>query len=165
MKASLIACRLFVAGNPVSFGPPESYIYWSNDSWQGYPCPIGRRAKAWLSTVHVSSAAGMNNRIAPNAHFPRVLRRSIDCGTHMCGSIPHHKHVTPGRQGRNEGEQGGHNPQTPNHWMTAGDAENSEPCLEDFLQYSKFASERRQFRTWGRQTCFFPRAPLTSLRP
>jgi len=116
MKASLIACRLFVAGNPVSFGPPESYIYWSNDSWQGYPCPIGRRTKAWLSTVHVSSAAGMNNRIAPNAHFPRVLRRSIDCGTHMCGSIPHHKHVTPGRQGRNEGEQGGHNPQTPNHY-------------------------------------------------
>ena len=28
-----------------------------------------------------------------------------------------------------------------------------------FLQYSKFAFERPQVRTWGRQTCFFPRAP------
>jgi len=28
-----------------------------------------------------------------------------------------------------------------------------------FLQYSECASERSQVRTWGRQTCFLPRAP------
>jgi len=32
------------------------------------------------------------------------------------------------------------------------------------LQCSTFTSERPQVRTWGRQSCFFPRAPSTSLR-
>jgi len=34
-----------------------------------------------------------------------------------------------------------------------------------FLQYSTFASERPQVRTWGHQIYFSPRTPLTSLRP
>ena len=37
--------------------------------------------------------------------------------------------------------------------------EKSQKCRKCFLQYSVFASERSQFRTWGRQTCFLPRAP------
>jgi len=43
--------------------------------------------------------------------------------------------------------------------MTAGGAEISQKCHKYFLQYSTFASESPQVRTWGRQTCFLPRAP------
>jgi len=32
-------------------------------------------------------------------------------------------------------------------------------CHKDFLQYSTFSSESPRIRTWGRHTCFFPRAP------
>jgi len=50
----------------------------------------------------------------------------------------------------------------PNHCggrrMVAGGAETFQQCHKCFLQYSIFASERPQFRTWGRQTCFMPRA-------
>jgi len=45
-------------------------------------------------------------------------------------------------------------------------AEKPQQCRKYFLQYSTFASERPQVRTWGRQTCFLPRAPpnlVTSL--
>ena len=51
--------------------------------------------------------------------------------------------------------------------MTAVEAENSQQCHKYFLQYSTFASERPQVRTWGRQTCFLALAPsnlVTSLR-
>jgi len=44
----------------------------------------------------------------------------------------------------------------PNH---CGGAEKSQQCHKYFLQYSTFASERTQFRTWRRQTCFLLRAP------
>ena len=44
-------------------------------------------------------------------------------------------------------------------------AEKSQHWHKYFLQYNTFASERTQFRTWGRQTCFLPRRDLTSLRP
>jgi len=35
----------------------------------------------------------------------------------------------------------------------------SQQCHKYFLQCSTLASERPQFRTWGRQTCFLLRAP------
>ena len=35
----------------------------------------------------------------------------------------------------------------------------AQQCRKYFLQYSTFASERTQVRTWGRQTCFLPRVP------
>jgi len=44
-------------------------------------------------------------------------------------------------------------------------AEKSQQCHKDFLQYSTFASERSQFRTWGRQTCFLPRTPSNLVAP
>jgi len=53
----------------------------------------------------------------------------------------------------------------PNHcwgrWMAAGGAKKSQQCHKYFLQYSRptFASERPQFRTRWRQTCFLPLAP------
>jgi len=40
-----------------------------------------------------------------------------------------------------------------------GGAEKFQHCHKSFLQYSAFPSERLQVRTWGRQTCFLPRAP------
>jgi len=41
----------------------------------------------------------------------------------------------------------------------------SQPYHKCFLQYSIFASERSQVRTWGRQTCFLPRAPSNLVTP
>jgi len=52
--------------------------------------------------------------------------------------------------------------QFPVRRITAG----SSKSPKHFSQYSTFASERPQVRTWGRQTCFLPRAPsnlVTSL--
>ena len=46
-----------------------------------------------------------------------------------------------------------------------GGAEESQQCHKYFLQYSVFASERRQIRTWGRQTRFLPRAPSNLVTP
>ena len=51
----------------------------------------------------------------------------------------------------------------PNH---CGGRQTSQQCHKYFLQFSTFASERPQVRTWGHQTCFLPRAPsnlVTSL--
>ena len=50
----------------------------------------------------------------------------------------------------------------PNH---CGDAEKSKLCHKRFLQCSTLASERSQFRTWGGQTCFLPRAPSNLVTP
>ena len=49
--------------------------------------------------------------------------------------------------------------------ITAVGAEKSPQCHKYFLQYSAFASERPQVRTWGRQTCFLPRAPSNLVTP
>jgi len=49
--------------------------------------------------------------------------------------------------------------------MVAGDTEKSQQCHKYFLQYSTFASERPQVQTWGRQTCFLPRAPSNLVAP
>jgi len=78
-------------------------------------------------------------------------------------------------QGRNEGAKGGTIPRAPNHYrgaeslrgrrMTAGGAEKFQKCHKHFLQYSTFASERPQVRTWGRQTCLLPRAPSNLVTP
>jgi len=46
-----------------------------------------------------------------------------------------------------------------------GGAKKSQQCHKHFLQYSTFASERPQVRTWGRQTCFLPRAPSNIVTP
>jgi len=37
--------------------------------------------------------------------------------------------------------------------ITAGGAEKSHQCHKYMLQYSTFATERTQVRTWGRKTC------------
>jgi len=73
-------------------------------------------------------------------------------------------------QGRNEGAKGRNSPGAESlcgRQITAGGAEKSQQCHKYFLQCSTFASERpHQVRTWGRQTCFLPRAPsslVTSL--
>ena len=49
--------------------------------------------------------------------------------------------------------------------MTAGGVEKSQQCHMYILQYSKFAPEKYQVRTWGRQTCFLPRAPSNLVTP
>jgi len=43
--------------------------------------------------------------------------------------------------------------------------EKSQECHKYSLQYSTFASERLQVRTWWRQTCFLPRAPSNLVTP
>ena len=48
---------------------------------------------------------------------------------------------------------------------TAGGPENSQQCQKYFLHYSTLASERPQFRTWGRRSCFLPRAPSNLVTP
>jgi len=50
--------------------------------------------------------------------------------------------------------------------MTVWGAEKSQQCRKYFLRYTTFASERgAQVRTWGRQTCFLPRAPYDLVTP
>ena len=66
------------------------------------------------------------------------------------------------KQGRNEGGKGGAIPRAPSHY---GGAEKSQRCHKYFLQYSTFASERPQFRTWGCQTCFLARAAPNLVTP
>jgi len=58
-------------------------------------------------------------------------------------------------QGRNEGGKGNSSPVVESPWgpeITAWGAERNQQCHKYFLQYSAFASERPQVRTWGRQT-------------
>jgi len=78
-------------------------------------------------------------------------------------------------QGRNEGGQGVQYPGNritmgaPNHCggrrMTVRGADKSQQCRKYFFQYNTFTSERPQFRTWGRQTCFLARAPSNLVTP
>ena len=49
--------------------------------------------------------------------------------------------------------------------MTATSTENAQQCHKYFPQYTAFASERPQVRTWGRQTCFLPRTPSNLVAP
>jgi len=71
-------------------------------------------------------------------------------------------------QGRNQGVQGDAIPRAPsqygapNHRMGA---EKSQKCCKYLLQYSEYASERPQVRTWGCLTCFSPRAPSNLVTP
>ena len=46
-----------------------------------------------------------------------------------------------------------------------GGAEKSQQCHKYILQYRTYASERPQFRIWGRQTASCSGRHLTSLRP
>ena len=62
-------------------------------------------------------------------------------------------------QGRNKG---GTIPRAPNHYERA---EQSQQCHKCFLQYSTFASERPQVRTWGHQTYFLPWEPSNLVMP
>jgi len=51
---------------------------------------------------------------------------------------------------------------TPNH---CGGRRKYQQYHKCFLQYSIIASERSHVRTWGRQTCFLPRAPSNLVTP
>jgi len=77
-----------------------------------------------------------------------------------------HKHGSG--QGRNAGRLGGHNyPWAESLWgrqMAAGGAEKFQQCHKYFLQCSKFACRRAQFRTWGTKLASCPGRHLTSLR-
>ena len=65
------------------------------------------------------------------------------------------------QQGRNEGEGGRNSPGTESLWGSR-----RVPTITQVLfLYSTFASERRQGRTWGRQTCLVPRMPSNSVTP
>jgi len=44
-------------------------------------------------------------------------------------------------------------------------AETSQQCHKHFLQYTIFTCKISQVRTWGRQTCFFPRTPSNLVMP
>jgi len=71
-----------------------------------------------------------------------------------CGDCTH--------RGVTKGGKRGTIPQALNHGrgcrITAEAAEKSQQCHKNLLQYSALASDRPQVRTWGRQTCFLPRA-------
>jgi len=49
--------------------------------------------------------------------------------------------------------------------INAGGAIKSQQRYKYFIDYSTFASERSQVWTWGRQTCFLPRAPSNLATP
>jgi len=53
-------------------------------------------------------------------------------------------------------------PRAPNHYPGRRKSQQYHMC---FLQCNTFASERPQFRTWGRQSCFMPRAPSNLAAP
>jgi len=65
-------------------------------------------------------------------------------------------------RGTTMGGKGGTITRAPNHY---GDAETSQQCHKHLLQYTTFVSERPQVRTWGRQTCFLPRAATNLVTP
>jgi len=72
------------------------------------------------------------------------------------------------KQGRNGGARGAQIPWAPSHYGSPNHCrgvEKFQKCHKYFLQYSEFASERAQVRTWGRQTCFLPRAPSNLVTP
>ena len=46
-----------------------------------------------------------------------------------------------------------------------GGGDKSQQCPKYFLQYRTYATERLQFRIWGRQTCFLPWAPSNLVTP
>jgi len=74
----------------------------------------------------------------------------------------------PFNQGHNKGEKGGTNPRAPYSYGAPNDyrvAEKSQQCHKHFLQYTTFTSKISQVRTWGRQTCFLPRAPSNLVTP
>ena len=62
-------------------------------------------------------------------------------------------------QERNEGDT---IPRAPNDCW---ERRKARTMSQYFLQRSKFASERPQVRTWGRQTSFLPRAPSKLVAP
>jgi len=73
-------------------------------------------------------------------------------------------------QGCNEGVQEARNSRAPNYCggcqMTAEGAKKSQQYHKYFLQYSIYLLPKRpQVRTWGRQTCFLPRAPCNFVTP
>ena len=61
-------------------------------------------------------------------------------------------------QRRNDGGKGGTTPLAPND---CGERLKVQQCQKYCFQYSTLAS----FRTWGRQTCFLPRAPSNLVTP
>jgi len=80
-----------------------------------------------------------------------------------CTCSPTLKKVLPPLTGvTTGGGKGDAIPRAPDHY---GDAEMSQQFHKYFLQYSKFPSGRPQVRTWGRQTCFLPRAPSNLVTP
>jgi len=97
-----------------------------------------------------------------NFHFSSIIQCSciLETNCRSCWCIvsvfASHQH------GRNEGSKWGTFLRALNHYGGAQwlwGTEKSQQCHKHFLQYSKFSSERAQVRTWGRQTCFLPRAP------
>ena len=59
---------------------------------------------------------------------------------------------------------GGKGAQFPGRRITARGLKYQQ-CHKHFFQNTTFASERRQVRTWGRQTCFLPQAPSNLVTP
>ena len=90
--------------------------------------------------------------------------------TRFCIIEPRHpSHLkSKSGQGRNDGGQGGHNaPGAESLWgrrMTGG-APQKVPTMSQARQYSTFASERPQVRTWERQSCSSPWAPSNLVTP
>jgi len=69
-------------------------------------------------------------------------------------------------QGRNDRVKGHNSPGAESlwrRWMTAG--RRKVLTMSQDLQYSAFASEKPQVRTYGRQTCFLARAPSNFVTP
>jgi len=68
-------------------------------------------------------------------------------------------------QGRNEGGTISRALSTVGRRMTGGCCWKVPTMSKYFLQYSTFASKKPHVRTWGRQTCFLPRAPSNLVTP
>ena len=99
---------------------------------------------------------------------PIVIRRPGNCAPVApsrvtilvsCRSTPESRTAL---QGRNEGGKGSTIPRAPNQY---GGRRKSQQYHKCFLQCNAFDSERPQIRTWGRQSCFLPRAPSNLATP
>ena len=98
-----------------------------------------REKSTWLFLGHVANLVTSCFNIVKKIMFQYSISPSFGCG---------HGGVTRGK--------GGTITRATNH---CGSAEKSQKCN------STFVSERSQVRTWGRQTCFLPRAPSNLVTP
>jgi len=122
--------------------------------------PFKARSNSWFSAALGCSAPAFICFLAPRAaaaargHDPLTRASPFLRALCVAARLPSRRVTRVGKRGTT--------PQAPNHCRGAA---KTQQCHKYFLQHSIFASERPQVRTWGRQTCFLPRAPSNLVTP